>query len=320
MAAIVEDTGGTLIEYIGDAILATWNDRPEAPVPDHAFAAASASFRMRCRLEELHPKWQKRFHNVAAHGKGAPPIYLRTGVHTGHSWVGYIGSLSRMKYGLLGDHVEVAMTLEEINKVYGTFTLLSEENYMASQRIQDTFVVRPVDVIELAGVSKASKLFEVIGLKPDKDPNAIYAKTPAEECRLKNMMVASPELVNYFAKHTEAMEKLIAKDFDGCLEVLKQQQQTNGEPADVDTTRSKQRHQGTMDSSGEFTTEPMYLADDLNVYVPSGVHPVPPGTWPGPEGDMAGAFLRAKARYCKEHPIAEDQWAQAPGVTPDFGH
>ena len=51
MAAIVEDTGGTLIEYIGDAILATWNDRPEAPVADHAFAAASASFRMRCRLE-----------------------------------------------------------------------------------------------------------------------------------------------------------------------------------------------------------------------------------------------------------------------------
>jgi len=60
MAAIVEDTGGTLIEYIGDAILACWNDRPESPVQNHAFAAASASFRMRLRLEELHPIWQKK--------------------------------------------------------------------------------------------------------------------------------------------------------------------------------------------------------------------------------------------------------------------
>lgn len=321
MAAIVEDTGGTLIEYIGDAILATWNDRPEAPVEDHAFAAASASFRMRCRLEELHPIWQKRFHAVAAHGKGAPPIYLRTGVHTGHSWVGYIGSLSRMKYGLLGDHVEVAMTLEEINKQYGTFTLISEENYAASKRIQDTFVVRPVDVIELAGVSPASKLYEVIGVKPGLAPDAIYAVPPAEECKLTNLMVASPQLVKYFESHTEAMEKFIQQDFDGCLAILEQQKVTNGEPADVANTRKKQRHQGTMDpATGEFSSDPMYLADDLNVYVPSGAHPVPPGTWPGPEGDEAAAFLRAKVRYCKENPIEADKWAAAPGVTPDFGH
>ena len=44
MAAIVEDTGGTLIEYIGDAILACWNDRAENPVPDHAFAAVRGLF------------------------------------------------------------------------------------------------------------------------------------------------------------------------------------------------------------------------------------------------------------------------------------
>ena len=124
---------------------------------DHAFAAASASYRMRVRLEELHPIWQKKFH----HGKGAPPIYLRTGVHTGNSWVGYIGSLSRMKYGLLGDHVEVAMTLEEINKTYGTFTLLSEGNYNASKRIQETFVVRPVDVRRNEPLSICVFLFAV---------------------------------------------------------------------------------------------------------------------------------------------------------------
>ena len=316
MAQIVEDTGGTLIEYIGDAILATWNDRPEAPVLDHAFAAASASFRMRCRLEELHPQWQKRFH----HGKGAPPIYLRTGVHTGHSWVGYIGSLSRMKYGLLGDHVEVAMTLEEINKQYGTFTLISEDNYNGSARISETFVVRPVDVIELTGVAPAAKLYEIIGTKPGLEPDCIYAKPPAAECKLTKPHTCSPAMVDYFAKHTEAMEKMIARDFDGALAILESQKAVNGEPADVDNTRSKTRHQGVMDSAGAFTADPEYLADDLNVYIPSGVHPVSPGTWPGPDGDCAAAFLRGKIRHLKDNPISDVDWAAAPGVTPGFGH
>lgn len=56
----------------------------------------------------------------------------------------------------------------------------------------------------------------------------------------------------------------------------------------------------------------------MTVRVSVGVHPVPPGEWPGIEGDKAAAFLRAKARHCKENPIDEQRWAEAPGVTPDF--
>eukprot|EP01048_Picozoa_sp_COSAG05_P001190 COSAG05_NODE_39_length_27555_cov_750.282925_5_plen_914_part_00 len=292
MAAIIEDTGGTVIEYIGDAILACWNDRPEKPVADHAFAAASASFRMRLRLEEMHPIWQRKFPGGP---KGPPPIYLRTGVHTGHSWVGFIGSQARMKYGLLGDHVNVAMELEEINKHYNTFTLISEM-VAANPRVAKTFVMRPVDVVHLEGVSDAAKLYEIIAVKPGLEAGALYITPPNEAVwaglTLTINAVAPSALVDYFAKHTQAMDAYLERNFDGCLKILQEMQELNGEPANVDETRKKERHQGAKDGS----TEPQYLADDLKIYVPSGVHPTPPGTWPGPDGDVAAATLRYKAR------------------------
>ena len=292
MAAIVEDTGGTVIEYIGDAILACWNDRPEKPVADHAFAAASASFRMRLRLEEMHPIWQRKFPGGP---KGPPPIYLRTGVHTGHGWVGFIGSEARMKYGLLGDHVNVAMELEEINKNYNTFTLISEM-VAANPRVAKTFVMRPVDVVHLEGVSDAAKLYEIIAVKPGLEAGALYVTPPNEAVwtglTLTINAVAPSALVDYFAKHTQAMDAYLERNFDGCLQILQEMKELNGEPANVDQTRKQERHQGAKDGS----TEPQYLADDLNIYVPSGVHPTPPGTWPGPDGDVAAATLRYKAR------------------------
>jgi hypothetical protein len=105
------------------------------------------------------------------------------------------------------------------------------------------------------------------------------------------------------------MDKLIAQDFDGCLAILEEQKKINGEPADV-SKRRPEHHQG------DATNDPQYLCDDLNVYVPSGVHPIPPGAWPGEGGDTAAAFLRAKARHCKENPPGPD----FAGVTPKFGN
>ena len=95
--------------------------------------------------------------------------------------------------------------------------------------------------------------------------------------------------------HTQAMDAYLERDFDGCLEILQEMQDLNGEPAKVDQTRKEDWHRGAKDGS----TEPKYLADDLNIYVPSGVHPTPPGTWPGPDGDVAAATLRYKARTLK---------------------
>lgn len=36
--------------------------------------------------------------------------------------------------------------------------------------------------------------------------------------------------------------------------------------------------------------------------MPLGVHPTPPGTWPGPDGDVAAATLRHKCRELLNKP------------------
>ena len=82
---------------------------------------------------------------------------------------------------------------------------------------------------------------------------------------------APAPLVEYFARHTEvrrttiaaicvafsrecqqysggqAMDKLIAQDFDGCLAILEEQKKINGEPADV-SKRRPEHHQGVSRS------------------------------------------------------------------------
>ena len=54
-------------------------------------------------------------------------VHIRCGIHTSRVFVGNIGSPERMKYGLLGDGVNLASRLEELNKRYKTRTLVSED-------------------------------------------------------------------------------------------------------------------------------------------------------------------------------------------------
>ena len=54
-------------------------------------------------------------------------MHIRCGIHTSRVFVGNIGSPERMKYGLLGDGVNLASRLEELNKRYKTRTLVSED-------------------------------------------------------------------------------------------------------------------------------------------------------------------------------------------------
>ena len=167
-------------------------------------------------------------------------------------------------------------------------------------------MLRPVDVVHLEGVSNGAKVCEIIGIKPGLDADALYITPPKEHVwtglKLKINPVAPPAMVDYFAKHTKAFEAYLARDFAGCLKTLSEMQDINGEPADVDTTRKEEWHRGAKDGS----TEPQYLANDLNIYVPSGVHPTPPGTWPGPDGDVAAATLRYKAREMQAHDPGAD--------------
>jgi class 3 adenylate cyclase len=87
--------GGTIVQFVGDALMALFN----APVrqPDHALRAARAALRMQARIEVVaEPGWPR----------------FRVGINTGPALVGNIGSTELRNFNAMGDAVNVAARLE----------------------------------------------------------------------------------------------------------------------------------------------------------------------------------------------------------------
>ena len=63
--------------------------------------------------------------------EGTGELQCRIGLHSGVVVAGNMGSLQRMKYGVVGDVVNVAARLEALNKILHTRILLSPETYSA---------------------------------------------------------------------------------------------------------------------------------------------------------------------------------------------
>eukprot|EP01083_Nonionella_stella_P285667 972481_1 len=188
MATIIRESGGTLAEFIGDAILAFWNAPEE--VDDHPFAAVNAGQLMHDSVEEQGVEWRER---------GFPEMKIRIGVHTAKVFVGNIGSEYRMKYGVLGDGVNLTSRLEELNKRYDSRLLLSGDCLNASERVRTEFLFRQVDVVVVKGRSDPTKLYQVFD-------------------RRRKTTDSLKEMVKI---HESAMWCYMQRDFDGCIDLLR---------------------------------------------------------------------------------------------------
>jgi class 3 adenylate cyclase len=101
MADVVLAHGGTVDEFVGDAILAIFG----APVarPDDASRALACAVAMQNALAEL---------NRGNERQGLPRLEMGIAVHTGEVIVGNIGSERRTKYGVVGSAVNHAGRIE----------------------------------------------------------------------------------------------------------------------------------------------------------------------------------------------------------------
>jgi adenylate cyclase len=93
------DNGGTIVQFVGDALLALFN--APARQPDHALRAVRAALAMQRAAEE-----------IAAVEPGWPQ--WRVGANTGPALVGNIGSETLRGFNAMGDAVNVAARLQTI--------------------------------------------------------------------------------------------------------------------------------------------------------------------------------------------------------------
>jgi class 3 adenylate cyclase len=146
MTDIIQEEGGTVDKYEGDAIIAFWN----APLAqeDHARRAVRTSLRCQAKLAELRPEFRARV------GKD---MFMRIGLNTGAVVVGNMGSRNRFNYTILGDAANLASRLEGINKQFGTFTLISETTQAA---LGGEFPAREISRVAVVGRKTAVRVFE----------------------------------------------------------------------------------------------------------------------------------------------------------------
>ncbi len=127
MNVLIDKYHGCVIEFLGDAILAVFG----APSyqPDHSENAVRCAMEMRVRLAELNQRWSQSGLARYWKGKALENWGLRIGIHAGPVVAGNIGSPTRMKYTVIGDTVNVAARLENLNKTLKTDVLISDEVY-----------------------------------------------------------------------------------------------------------------------------------------------------------------------------------------------
>lgn len=123
MGAIIQQEGGTIIEFEGDAILAVFN--APADQPDHADRAYRAAKSMLDALEQLNTHWDAAGTSAYWRDLGLDSFGVRVGVHTGEVVVGNVGSETRSKYAVIGDTVNTAARVEGLNKTLRTSLLLT---------------------------------------------------------------------------------------------------------------------------------------------------------------------------------------------------
>lgn len=156
MVQCVDDTGGVVDKFIGDAVMAHWgalfsrgNDTENA---------INAGIMMRNALIAFNKR------TTTKSGKRKPIAMFGCGINTGPVISGQIGSETRLDYTVIGDTVNLASRVESLNKPFGTDVLITTDAY---DRVRDVFNVVEMPAIKVKGKSEPQIIYAVLGRKDD---------------------------------------------------------------------------------------------------------------------------------------------------------
>lgn len=103
MTDVIMTYGGTIDEFLGDAILAVFGAPKDDP--EHALKAVQCAIAMQNAVADVN------IHNAAS---GLPPIQTGIAINTGMVVAGNIGSERRAKYGFVGSPMNVTARIEDL--------------------------------------------------------------------------------------------------------------------------------------------------------------------------------------------------------------
>lgn len=151
MVRIINDNGGVVDKFIGDAIMAVWGV-PNTSKEDTE-NAIRACLEMRMALNTL---------NENRLSRQLTPIKIGMGLHAGEAISGQIGSSERMEFTVIGDAVNTASRIEGSTKSFGTDLLISKE---CIEKIDySDFILEKAGEAKVQGKSENLVLYKVNGI------------------------------------------------------------------------------------------------------------------------------------------------------------
>jgi adenylate cyclase len=141
----VNSNGGIINKFLGDGFMAVFG----APVSDgkDVLNAVNAARQIRKTLNQM------------ITDKQIPVIGFGMGLHSGSAVTGNVGSEERKEYTIIGDVVNLASRIEQLNKDYGTEILVSEDVYQEVPSNKDNFIF--LGETKIKGKSSLVKIYNI---------------------------------------------------------------------------------------------------------------------------------------------------------------
>ncbi|MEM9106057.1 MAG: adenylate/guanylate cyclase domain-containing protein, partial [Pseudomonadota bacterium] len=159
--ACIEEQGGTIDKYIGDAAMAFWG-APDAQ-DDMALRACRAALRIMKKMQDDDGE-----------------IRIKISIHSGPLIVGNIGAPGRINYTVVGDTVNTCSRIEDLcvsvdDGQTRTIVLVSDQ---IVAEVGDAFEFEPVGSFKVKGKTEPVKVFRLLGERST--PNTFSKPQPVE--------------------------------------------------------------------------------------------------------------------------------------------
>jgi class 3 adenylate cyclase/FixJ family two-component response regulator len=130
MNRAIIDCGGTVMQFVGDAVMAVFG-APD-PMPHHAERAIAAAIAMHAAQDTVNADWSDR---------ALEPFGLGIGISTGKVAAALLGSEERIEYSVVGDTVNLSQRLQQWGEPGET--VLSAPTYAALEHAPDVDEIEP---------------------------------------------------------------------------------------------------------------------------------------------------------------------------------
>jgi len=162
MSVPIRQNSGIIDKYIGDAIMAFWVP-PFVDASTQAQLACTAALEQFARLDAF----RARIPDLVGLRRDIPVIDFRIALSSGEVVVGSIGSDHARSFTVMGDAVNFASRLENVNKHYDTRLLIDD---LTRDMAGDAIEAREIDRIAVSGRDQPVTVYELAAMAGELAP------------------------------------------------------------------------------------------------------------------------------------------------------